>query len=121
MSTTTFTEKPTYRETPLDTPQTETDRSPRDGKDDSKPAVAKIAAAARDAIDVAEQKGIEAEAMLRSSPEQVERTLKNAEAKTRSGLDQATTTATEYVNEKPLQSLAIAFGAGAILAALMRR
>ena len=96
-------------------------QAPETHSDNPRPTVSKFADAARDAIDVAEKKGIEAEAMLRESPEQIERRLRAAEARTRSGVEQISETATAYVNEKPMQSLAIAFGAGALVAALLRR
>lgn len=81
----------------------------------------KLAAAAHSAIDSFEHKAADAEQVLRGRAEQLASQGTDASEQAQDIAAQAKTTALQYVEDKPVQSLAIAFGVGALIATLLRK
>ena len=82
---------------------------------------AKVADVAHEAVDRFAKSAAEAEERIRSAAADAELSIKGVtkEAKQRSrDLNQSLT---DYVNEHPIKSIGMAFAAGVILSALMRR
>jgi len=82
---------------------------------------AHIATAAHAAIDSIEKKAVDAEQILRDQAAQLASKGGDASSQALDFAEEAKTRATSYIEEKPVQSLAIAFGVGALIATLLRK
>ncbi|GAB5413693.1 MAG: hypothetical protein Cons2KO_12960 [Congregibacter sp.] len=84
-------------------------------------ATEKLAAAAHNAISNFEEKASDAEKLLRDKASELTSKGTDASAQAQELAGQAKSTALQYVEEKPVQSLAIAFGVGAVIATMLRK
>lgn len=101
-------------------PNTESQAAQGQGKEPSL-ATARVAAAAHSAIDSFEKSAAPTEQMLRNQTAQLSDRKDAAAQQAQDTVGQVTQSATQFVEEKPVQALAMAFGAGALLALLMRK
>lgn len=78
-------------------------------------------AAAHEAVDRVGAKAERAEERLREAADDMQRRSHDARLRARDMGEEATLTARTYVNEHPIASLAVAFGVGMLISAVMRR
>lgn len=81
----------------------------------------KATAAAHDAVDRMGEKAARAEERLRDAADDVQRRSYDARDRARDLGDEAVVNARSYMKEHPLASLAVAFGVGMLVSAIMRR
>ncbi|EAQ98828.1 hypothetical protein [Congregibacter litoralis] len=82
---------------------------------------AKVAAAAHTAIDAFEERASSTEQLLREQASQLGEKGEEATHQVQDVAGQFKNSAMQYVEERPVQSLAIAFGVGALAATLLRK
>lgn len=84
-------------------------------------AAGRLAAAAHSAIDSFEARAADAEDMLREKGSALSAKGEDASEQARELATQAKGNTLQFIEEKPVQSLAIAFGVGALVATLLRK
>ncbi len=82
---------------------------------------AKVADVAHEAVDRFAKTAAEAEERIRSAASDAERSVKDATKQAQLRSRDVNQAVTEYVNKNPVKSIGIAFAAGVIVSALMRR
>jgi ElaB/YqjD/DUF883 family membrane-anchored ribosome-binding protein len=84
-------------------------------------ATEQITSKAHEAVDRIAEQVERAEERIRTACGSAEEMLKESREKVRLQSDRMTGTVTEYVQQHPLAALGIAFGAGVVVAALLKR